>query len=134
MLIRKVTFLLDKKNDWIQHYLKNYINKFPKKYKYNISKNPRKIKNKIVFVLSYTKILVKHNKYSNIKPFAPLRLLTVSILIYYLSRKFHLKKRLILPEAIYFSILIVISNLPDSFIGLGALNDFKLSTGILNFK
>jgi methionyl-tRNA formyltransferase len=57
MLIRKITFLLDKKNDWIQHYLKNYINKFPKKYKYTISKNPRKIKNKIVFVLSYTKIL-----------------------------------------------------------------------------
>lgn len=61
-----VFFLLDKSNDWIENYLKNYLFKFPKKYKYTISKNSKLIKNKIVFVLSYTKILgndfLKQNK------------------------------------------------------------------------
>ena len=56
---QKVFFLIDKKNDWIENYLKRYIKKFPKKYSYKISKNPNTISGKIVFVLSYTKILKK---------------------------------------------------------------------------
>ena len=64
---KKFFFLLDKNNDWIESYLKKYFSKFTKKkYKFTISKNPHKIKNKIVFVLSYTKILgsdfLKNNK------------------------------------------------------------------------
>ena len=53
----EVFFLLDKKNNWIEKYLKKHLSNFPKKYIYKISKNPNNIKNKIVFVLSYTKIL-----------------------------------------------------------------------------
>ena len=52
-----VLFLLDSSNSWIEKYLKNYLLKFPKKNQYKISKNPKSIKNKIVFALSYTKIL-----------------------------------------------------------------------------
>jgi methionyl-tRNA formyltransferase len=52
-----VLFLLDRSNSWIEKYLKNYLLKFPKKNQYKISKNPKSIKNKIVFALSYTKIL-----------------------------------------------------------------------------
>lgn len=59
-------FLLDKDNKWIEKKLLNYIKEFPKKYKYTITKNPKNIKNKNVFVISYTKILnesfLKKNK------------------------------------------------------------------------
>ena len=62
----KVFFLLDKKNNWIENHLRKFIKKFPKKYTYSVSKNPNSINGKIVFVLSYTKILknnfLKKNK------------------------------------------------------------------------
>ena len=52
----KITFLIDKNNNWIQKFLK--INNFGKKYNINFNYNPKKIKNNdIVFILSYTKIL-----------------------------------------------------------------------------
>jgi len=54
---KKFIFLLDKNNDWIGKYFPKLINKLPKKYEYKITKNPKLVKNKIVFVLSYTKIL-----------------------------------------------------------------------------
>ena len=55
----KITFLLDKKNDWINNYVKkNFINN--NKFNFKISKNFRKIKNQdIVFILNFTKILPK---------------------------------------------------------------------------
>lgn len=56
---KEVYFLLDKNNDWIEKYLKKYFSKFPKNFIYKLSKNPKQIKNKIVFVLSYTRILKK---------------------------------------------------------------------------
>ncbi len=52
-----IIFLLDKNNNWIESYLRKHLDKFTKKYRYKILKNIRLIKNKIVFVLSYTKIL-----------------------------------------------------------------------------
>ena len=52
----KITFLIDKNNNWIKNFLK--INNFGKKYNINFNYNPKKIKNNdIVFILSYTKIL-----------------------------------------------------------------------------
>lgn len=52
----KITFLIDKNNNWIHKFLK--INNFGKKYNINFNYNPKKIKNNdIVFILSYTKIL-----------------------------------------------------------------------------
>lgn len=50
-------FLLDPSNLWIEKFLKESIKKFTKKYNYKITKNYKIIKNSIVFVLSYTKIL-----------------------------------------------------------------------------
>ena len=55
-----VLFLLDKKNNWIEKFLKENILNFPKKFNYKITKSPKSIKNKIVFVLSYTRILDKN--------------------------------------------------------------------------
>ena len=55
-----VIFLLDKKNNWIEKFLKENILNFPKKFNYKITKSPKSIKNKIVFVLSYTRILDKN--------------------------------------------------------------------------
>jgi len=52
-------FLLDQNNSWIEKYLNNFLKIFPKKYNYKITKNLVGIKNKNVFVLSYTKILPK---------------------------------------------------------------------------
>ena len=52
-----IIFLLDKKNDWIGKFLKKNILNLSKKFNYKITKNPNSIKNKIVFVLSYTRIL-----------------------------------------------------------------------------
>lgn len=52
-----IIFLLDKNNNWIESFLRKNLSKFTKKYQYKISKNIKLIKNKIVFVLSYTKIL-----------------------------------------------------------------------------
>jgi methionyl-tRNA formyltransferase len=52
-----IIFLLDKNNNWIESFLRKHLSKFTKKYQYKISKNIKLIKNKIVFVLSYTKIL-----------------------------------------------------------------------------
>lgn len=52
-----VIFLLDKKNNWIEKFLKENILNFPKKFNYKITKNSKSIKNKIVFALSYTRIL-----------------------------------------------------------------------------
>tara|TARA_B100001123_G_scaffold44099_1_gene45232 strand:- start:1196 stop:1867 length:672 start_codon:yes stop_codon:yes gene_type:complete len=62
----KVTFLLDKKNQWFEKYLENY-NFNLKKYNFIITKNPQIIKNQdIVFPLNYTKTLstnfLKKNK------------------------------------------------------------------------
>jgi len=59
-------FLLDPSNLWIENFLKESLKNFPKKYNYVITKNYKIIKNSIVFVLSYTKILdvnfIKRNK------------------------------------------------------------------------
>ncbi len=56
----KVTFLIDKSNQWIEKKLKNYDFKLNKKYIFKISKNPNNIKNQnIVFPLSYTRILTQ---------------------------------------------------------------------------
>ena len=54
----KVTFLIDKTNNWIEKYLKKYNFKLSKKYQFYFSKNYLNVKNQdIVFPLSYTKIL-----------------------------------------------------------------------------
>jgi methionyl-tRNA formyltransferase len=66
MKLKKIFFLLDPSNLWIEKFLKKSLKKFSKKYNYIITKNPKIIKNSIVFVLSYTKILdidfIKSNK------------------------------------------------------------------------
>ena len=58
---KKITFLLDKSNDWIKEVIKkNYIKK-NKKFLFKISLNPNKVKNQdVVFILNYTKILSKY--------------------------------------------------------------------------
>ncbi len=55
----KITFLLDKDNDWIHTYIKkNFIKN--KKFNFKISKNFNKVNNQdVVFILNYTKILPK---------------------------------------------------------------------------
>lgn len=54
----RVTFLLDKSNDWIEEYLNKFKFNLNKKFFFKIKKEPNSIKNQdIVFVLSYTKIL-----------------------------------------------------------------------------
>jgi len=55
----KITFLLDKTNNWIEPYVENFINTY-KSYKYDlkINFNHETVKsNEIVFILGYTKIL-----------------------------------------------------------------------------
>ena len=54
---KKFVLLLDKDNDWIEKYLSEFKKNLLKNYKYIISKKPKEIKNKIVFVISYTKLL-----------------------------------------------------------------------------
>ncbi len=55
-----ITFLLDKKNDWIESYIKKKFLKKSKNYVFKISKNYKKIKKQnVVFILNYTKILPK---------------------------------------------------------------------------
>ena len=56
---KEFIFLIDKNNNWIEEYLNNFINKLNKKYTYKIYKNNKFIKNKTIFVISYTKILEK---------------------------------------------------------------------------
>lgn len=88
MLLKKknIYFLLDKNNYWIRKYLDKNIKKFPKNFKYLIKTNINNIKNKIVFVLSYTRILpisflnsnilvliVHPSKLPNDKGFAPVQ-------------------------------------------------------------
>ena len=56
----KVTFLLDKKNLWIEKYLRNHNFKLKQKYIFKITKNINTIKNQnIIFPINYTKILSK---------------------------------------------------------------------------
>ena len=57
----KVSFLLDKNNNWFKKYYKSLIKKLPKKkISYNFYYNPKQIKNcDIVFIINYTKILSK---------------------------------------------------------------------------
>ena len=56
----KVTFLLDKSNNWFEKYLIKFNFNLKKKYIFQIKKNYNLIKKQnIVFVLSYTKILPK---------------------------------------------------------------------------
>ena len=61
-----IFFLLDRQNNWIKKKLKSYLINFPKKYKYAITEDAKKLNDKIVFVISYTKILkntfLKRNK------------------------------------------------------------------------
>jgi methionyl-tRNA formyltransferase len=57
---KKIFFLLDPTNFWIEKFLEKSLKDFPKKYNYVITKNQKIIKNSIVFVLSYTKILKKN--------------------------------------------------------------------------
>jgi len=55
----KITFLIDKNNDWIEKKIKNLF-KNNNKYFFKIEKNFKKIiKQDIVFILNYTKILPK---------------------------------------------------------------------------
>ena len=55
----KITFLLDKKNDWIKSSIEKYF-KNSTKYIFKKNYNFKKIKNQdIVFILNYTKILPK---------------------------------------------------------------------------
>ena len=65
-LKEKIYFLLDPSNLWIEKFLKESLKNFPKQYNYIITKNCKIIKNSIVFVLSYTRILdvnfIKGNK------------------------------------------------------------------------
>ncbi len=65
-LKEKIFFLLDSSNLWIEKFLKKALKTFPTKYNYIITKNYKIIKDSIVFVLSYTKILeinfIKKNK------------------------------------------------------------------------
>jgi methionyl-tRNA formyltransferase len=58
-LKEKIFFLLDSSNLWIEKFLKKSLKTFPTKYNYIITKNYKIIKDSIVFVLSYTKILEK---------------------------------------------------------------------------
>jgi methionyl-tRNA formyltransferase len=63
----KATFLLDKKNKWIEIYLKNFNFELNNKFLFKITNNYKTIKKQdLVFVLSYTKILpdsfLKRNK------------------------------------------------------------------------
>jgi methionyl-tRNA formyltransferase len=60
METKKIFFLLDPRNFWIEKFLEKSLKDFPKKYNYVITKNQKIIKNSIVFVLSYTKILKKN--------------------------------------------------------------------------
>ena len=54
----KVTFLLDKKNNWIEKYLSNFDFGLKNKFRFRILKNYRLIKDEdILFILNYTKIL-----------------------------------------------------------------------------
>ena len=56
----KISFLLDKNNDWIKKYLIQTFRKNNKKYSFKIENNYKKIdKQNIVFILNYTKILPK---------------------------------------------------------------------------
>ncbi len=56
----KITFLLDKNNDWIQKSIKKTFLNNQNKYFFSIKKNYKKVINQdIVFILSYTKILPK---------------------------------------------------------------------------
>ena len=56
----KISFLLDKKNDWIKKYLNTFLNKKNKNYSCKIVNNYKKVKKQnIVFILNYTKILPK---------------------------------------------------------------------------
>ena len=58
----KITFLIDKNNDWIEKKIKNLF-KNNNKYFFKIEKNFKKIiKQDIVFILNYTKILPKSFK------------------------------------------------------------------------
>lgn len=82
----KITFLLDKTNNWFYNYINRIKKKFNKKYFYQIKWNYKKVKNQnIVLILSYTKILPKDfliknelnivihsSKLPNNKGFAPL--------------------------------------------------------------
>lgn len=57
----KVTFLLDKNNDWFHEHIKNYNFKFKKKYSFSFRENYRKIKNQdVVIILGFGKILPKN--------------------------------------------------------------------------
>lgn len=62
----EIFFLLDRQNNWIKKKLKSYLINFPKNYNYKITEDAKKLNNKIVFVISYTKILkntfLKRNK------------------------------------------------------------------------
>lgn len=55
---KKVTFLLDSTNLWMEDALKNYNFKLKNKYYFKITKNLKSVKNEdIVFPICYTKIL-----------------------------------------------------------------------------
>ena len=65
----KTTFLLDKKNKWIETHLKKFNFELDDKFSFKISDNYKTIKKQdLVFVLSYTKILpnffLKKNKHT----------------------------------------------------------------------
>ena len=54
---KEFIFLIDKKNNWIEKKLYIFIKKLTKKYNYKVFSNTNNVKNKTIFVISYTKIL-----------------------------------------------------------------------------
>jgi len=60
-----ITFLLDKTNNWIEFYVKNFIHTFENdRFHFTVSYNHEEVKkNDIVFILGYTKIL--HENFLN---------------------------------------------------------------------
>lgn len=61
----KVTFLIDKNNDWFSTYLNVFLVK-NKKYTFKVSRDIKKVSNQdILFILNYTKILSKKRLMQN---------------------------------------------------------------------
>jgi methionyl-tRNA formyltransferase len=54
---KEFIFLIDKNNNWIEKYLYIFLKKLTKKYSYSVFTNTKYIKNKTIFVISYTKVL-----------------------------------------------------------------------------
>ena len=64
--MKKVLFLLDKKNDWIKKFIINYNFNLKKKFTIKVSYNENLIKKyDIIFLINYLKILSKNTVSKN---------------------------------------------------------------------